>query len=201
MSLFKPSRPSDGKAVIRCGVVRLQPPHMTDYAEWARLRAESREFLKPWEPVWPKDDLTRTAFRRRVRLYQRDRREDHAYPFFIRREDDDTLVGGITLSNVRRGAAQTGTTGYWIGAPYQRCGYMEAALNALTRHAFERLGLHRVEAACMPDNEASKTLLIKCGFAEEGYAKAYLRINGEWRDHILFALTCKTGLAESRQSV
>ncbi len=189
MSLFRSASLIDNKSIVRGGPVRLQPPRLSDFTIWAQVRADSRSFLRLWEPTWPKDDLTRTAFRKRVRHYQRDRREDHAYPFFIWREADDALVGGITLSNIRRGAAQTGTTGYWIGAPYQRLGYMEAALTALTRHAFHHLGLHRVEAACMPDNKASMSLLRKCGFSEEGYAKEYLRINGQWRDHVLFALT------------
>lgn len=169
--------------------MRLQIPVMADFAGWVSVRAHSQTFLKPWEPTWPKNDLTRSAFRLRLRHYQRDRREGHAYPFFIRREADDALIGGITLSNIRRGAAQTGTTGYWIGMDYQRCGYMQCALTALTRYAFHELGLHRVEAACMPDNLASINLLRKCGFAEEGFAKSYLRINGQWRDHVLFALT------------
>ncbi len=189
MSFFRSTGLIENASVIRNGPVRLQPPAMADFADWARIRADSRAFLKPWEPTWPKDDLTRAAFRKRLRHYQRDRREDHAYPYFIWREADHMLVGGITLSNIRRGAAQTGTAGYWIGAAYQRQGYMLAALVGLTRHAFERLGLHRIEAACMPDNEASMSLLRKCGFVEEGYARDYLRINGQWRDHVLFALT------------
>ena len=189
VSFFRSASLIDNQSIIKGGLVRLHPPSMADFPSWARLRAESRTFLKPWEPTWPKDDLTRAAFRKRLRLYQRDRREDHAYPFFIRRQKDKILVGGITLSNIRRGAAQTGTAGYWIGAAFQRQGYMQAALNALCRHAFDRLGLHRVEAACMPDNQASMNLLRKCGFTEEGYARQYLRINGQWRDHVLFSLT------------
>lgn len=189
MPFFKSANLIDNQSIIRGGQVRLQVPAMADFPAWARLRADSRNFLKPWEPSWPKDDLTRAAFRKRLRHYQRDRREDHAYPFFIWREAGNALVGGITLSNVRRGAAQTGTMGYWIGAVHQRQGHMQEALCALSRYAFDRLGLHRVEAACMPDNEASISLLRKCGFAEEGYARNYLRINGQWRDHVLFALS------------
>lgn len=160
---------------------------MGDYEQWANLRLTSRDFLTPWEPIWPANDLTRSAFRSRIRHYWRDIDDDAAYPFFIFRASDETLVGAVTLSNVRRGVAQTGTLGYWIGAPHARQGYMTSAVRLVTGFAFHQLGLHRVEAACLPHNQASIGLLQKCGFAQEGLARGYLRIAGEWRDHLLFA--------------
>jgi len=161
---------------------------MADFAEWVELRTVSRQFLTKWEPVWPRDDLTRSAFRRRLRRYQREIRDDLAYPFLVFREDDGRLVGGLTLSNLRRGVAQACTVGYWIGAPYARQGLMSAAVNAVVPFVFETLRLHRLEAACLPANISSIGLLRKCGFTEEGYARRYLQINGVWQDHILFAL-------------
>src|SRR5919199_655307 len=111
--------------------VRLRTPQMADYAEWAELRERSRAFLTPWEPIWPKDDLTRAAFRRRLRRYAQDIRDDQAYPFFILRVPDGTLLGGLTLSNVRRGVSQSCALGYWMGAPHAGLGYMSAAVRAV----------------------------------------------------------------------
>lgn len=167
--------------------VELRVPEMADYETWAALRLESRAFLVPWEPAWPQDDLTRTAFRSRVKRYIRDIESDSAYPFFVFRAHDDRLIGAITLSNVRRGVAQAGSVGYWIGSSFVRQGYMTSALTALMPFAFGHLHLHRIEAACLPVNQASIRLLTKCEFRQEGLARRYLKINGRWEDHLLFA--------------
>ena len=168
--------------------VRLRPPRMSDHAEWSELRIKSREFLQPWEPTWPADDLSKSAFRRRLAAYARDIDLDQAYPFFIFRQKDDALLGGVTLSNVRRGVAQMGSIGYWCGRPHTRQGHTLSAVRAVGDFAFRTLGLHRLEAACIPENGPSRRLLAQAGFVEEGYAKAYLKINGAWRDHVLFGL-------------
>jgi len=168
--------------------VHLRPPRALDYPEWRELRAASRGFLQPWEPTWPADDLSRLAFRRRLTAYARDRELGAAYAFFVIRSEDEALTGGITLSNVRRGVAQMGSIGYWCGRPYTRQGYTLNAVRALSDFAFRTLGLHRLEAACIPDNAASRSLLAKAGFVEEGFAQAYLKINGAWRDHVLFGM-------------
>ena len=109
-----------------------------------------------------------------------------AYPLLVFRELDNALVGGITLSNIRRGVAQMGSIGYWVGEPFTRQGFTVAAVRAVTEFSFGKLGLHRVEAACLPSNEPSRGVLLKAGFTQEGMARAYLRINGSWRDHLLF---------------
>jgi [ribosomal protein S5]-alanine N-acetyltransferase len=173
-------------AVTGDGVV-LRAPQMADYAEWAALREASRTFLVPWEPTWPADDLTRGAFRRRLKRYAEDLRTDQAYPFFIFRAENDVLVGGLTLANIRRGVAQAASLGYWIGARFARQGHMSAAVRALMPFAFGALRLHRLEAACIPTNAASIRLLEKTGFQREGYARQYLCINGIWQDHVLYA--------------
>jgi [ribosomal protein S5]-alanine N-acetyltransferase len=180
--------PGGREPVLQGENVTLRYPEMADYPQWAALRGGSRDFLSPWEPTWAADELTRAAFRRRLRRYQREIRNDLAYPFFVFRKSDGILMGGCTLTNVRRGVTQSAAIGYWIGAPYARQGYMHAALRAVQPFVFELLGLHRLEAACIPENEASRKLLLKVGFREEGRARRYLQINGEWRDHILFAL-------------
>ena len=170
------------------GRVVLRPPRRRDWRAWAQLRAQSRAFLVPWEPTWPEDALTRRAFRRRVQQYGFEQQSGSGYSFLIFRREDNVLVGGITVSNVRRGVAQAASLGYWIGQPHARQGYMGEALSAVLDFAFDHLNLHRVEAACLPDNAASQGLLRKAGFTEEGYARGYLRINGAWQDHVLFAI-------------
>lgn len=167
--------------------VYLRVPQMGDFAEWRALREASRDFLTPWEPVWPEDDLTRGAYRRRLRRYARDMVADEAYPLFIFRRPDNVLLGGLTLSNVRRGVCQAASLGYWMGAPYAGHGYMTAAVKALLPVAYDVLNLRRIEAACMPSNQPSIRLLESCGFVREGYSREYLCINGVWEDHILFA--------------
>ena len=178
----------DQALVIPGAGVILRPPLLSDHAEWAALREESRGFLTPWEPIWPPDDLTRSAFRRRIRRYQAEIREDQAYPFFIFSSQNLALLGGITLSSVTRGMTQSATIGYWMGERHAGRGRMTAALTALVPFAFERLGLHRLEAACLPHNAASMRLLEKVGFQREGLARGLVCINGRWQDHIRFAL-------------
>jgi ribosomal-protein-alanine N-acetyltransferase len=173
-------------AIAGAGVT-LRVPQSGDYTEWAGLRDVSRTFLTPWEPTWPADDLTRGAFRRRIKRYSEDLRSDLAYAFLIFRSDDNAMVGGLTLANIRRGVAQAGSIGYWIGAPFARKGYMTAAMRALVPFCFGTLRLHRLEAACIPGNKASIRLLEKTGFTQEGFARRYLCINGVWQDHLLFA--------------
>ncbi len=168
--------------------VYLQLPVQRNWDAWAALRAESRDFLAPLEPPWAYDSLTRGAYRRRLKTYKSEMRQGLTYSFLIFRRIDDALLGGITLSNLRRGVAQSATLGYWIGAAHSRQGYMTEALAAVLEFAFSRLELHRVEAACLPANEASRRLLLKSGFREEGYAREYLRINGRWQDHQLYAM-------------
>jgi ribosomal-protein-alanine N-acetyltransferase len=187
MAFFRNVSLSEQPPLIEGDGVFLRAPQMADFAEWAALRESSRAFLTPWEPTWPHDDLSRVAFRRRLKRYAEDMRSDQAYAFFIFNHDA-ALVGGITLANVRRGVAQAGSLGYWMGEPFARRGLMTAAVTALIPFAFGALRLHRLEAACIPSNIASVRLLEKTGFKREGYAREYLCINGIWQDHFLYAL-------------
>jgi ribosomal-protein-alanine N-acetyltransferase len=187
MAFFRTVSSTEPLPAIEGDGIMLRVPQMADFAEWTALRETSRNFLGPWEPTWPADDLTRGAFRRRLKRYAEDLRTDQAYPFFIFRAGDDMLVGGLTLANIRRGVAQAGSLGYWIGAPFAGRGYMTAAVRALIPFAFGAIRLHRLEAACIPTNAASMRLLEKTGFQREGYARQYLCINGSWQDHVLYA--------------
>jgi [ribosomal protein S5]-alanine N-acetyltransferase len=187
MAFLRSTSGIDPDAEIHGEKVYLRHPAMGDYPAWAELRAMSRQHLTIWEPQWARDELTRSAFRRRLRQYQRELREDQGYAFLIFREDA-TLLGGLSVSNVRRGVAQAASIGYWIGAPHIRRGHMTAAVRAALPFAFATLGLHRLEAACLPHNVPSQRVLEKVGFKREGMARRYLRINGVWQDHDLFAL-------------
>jgi ribosomal-protein-alanine N-acetyltransferase len=187
MAFFRTVSFSESLPAVTGPGVALRIPQASDYPAWAALREQSRAFLTPWEPVWPADDLTRSAFRRRIKRYAEDQRNDLAYAFLIFRDSDNALVGGLTLANIRRGVAQAGSIGYWVGEPFARQGYMTAALRALIPFSFGTLRLHRLEAACIPNNTASIRLLEKTGFQREGYARGYLCINGLWQDHLLYA--------------
>ncbi len=168
--------------------IRLRPPTVEDYDAWAKLRGASRSHTEPWEPTWTTDELTKSAFRRRLTRYQADRQSGAGYPFFVVRSNDGVLIGACNLNNVRRGVLQAADIGYWIGTPYVRQGHARAAVRRVLSFAFDELGLHRVEAACRPDNEPSISLLKGVGFHYEGRARAFLKIAGEWRDHDRFSL-------------
>jgi len=165
----------------------LRPPMHGDYRAWADQREASRDHLAPWEPTWSADHLSRKAFTNRVYWAQRSIANGSAVPLFLIRRQDEALVGAITLDNIRRGPAQSGTTGYWVGAPFARAGYMREALLAVVHYAFTTLDLSRLEAGCLPENAASRGLLEKCGYKYEGVAQSYLQINGRWRNHVLYA--------------
>ena len=186
MAFFRTINFADPLPSIAGDSVLLRAPQMTDYGEWAGLRELSRDFLTPWEPTWPADDLSRSAFRRRIKRYAEDWRSDQGYAFLVIRSADDVLVGGLTLANIRRGVSQAGSLGYWMGLPFVRHGYMTAAVGAVISFAFGSLRLHRLEAACIPTNAGSIRLLEKTGFVREGYARDYLCINGIWQDHLLY---------------
>jgi ribosomal-protein-alanine N-acetyltransferase len=188
MALFGLTRTVNPEPLLRGEGLYLRPATPGDFSSWTRLRAASRAFLEPWEPTWPDDDLTQAAFRRRLRRQDEDIARDEAYAFLIFDQTSDELLGGITLGGIRRGVSQSGTLGYWMGAPHAGKRRMTRAVAATVEFSFAKLRLHRVEAACIPDNAPSIALLERNGFQREGYAREYLKIDGAWRDHILFAL-------------
>ncbi|MCC5974607.1 MAG: GNAT family N-acetyltransferase [Rubellimicrobium sp.] len=178
-----------GRRKIRLETERmvLRPPQHGDYRAWSALREDSAEFLKPWEPTWATDHLSRKSFTNRVYWAQRSIANGTALPLFLIRRGDDMLLGAITLDNIRRGPAQAGTTGYWVGAPFARQGYMREAIMALVHHSFAVMDISRIEAGCLPENTPSRRLLESCGYKYEGVAQSYLQINGRWRNHVLYA--------------
>lgn len=175
------------KVRLEADRISLRPPQHSDFRAWVALREASSDFLVPWEPTWSSDHLSRKAFTNRVYWAQRSIAAGTAVPLFLVRRADEILLGAITLDNIRRGPAQAGTLGYWIGAPHARSGYMREAIEALVHHAFYTMDISRIEAACLPENEASRGVLEKSGFKYEGVAQSYLQINGRWRNHVLYA--------------
>jgi len=165
----------------------LRLPEHADYRQWAALREASAPFLTPWEPTWSAEHLSRRSFTGRVQWAARLHAQRTGLPLFLIRRDDNQLVGAITLDNIRRGPAQAGTIGYWIGQPFARQGYMREGIGGLVHHSFTENDLSRVEAACLPENTASRAVLEKSGFKYEGVAQSYLQINGRWRNHVLYA--------------
>lgn len=192
MAFLRSSHGFDHAAAIRGSSVWMRPPLAGDYVAWAELRHLSRAHLTPWEPQWTADELSRASFKLRLRHYAREAREDLGYAYFIFRTGDDVLVGGLTLSSVRRGVSQSASLGYWMGLPYLRRGYMNSAVAAVVHYGHETLRLHRIEAACLPWNAASMSVLEANGFVREGLARDYLKIDGQWRDHLLYARLAET---------
>jgi ribosomal-protein-alanine N-acetyltransferase len=178
---------SKRKVRIETERLTLRPPVHSDFHAWARLRQDSQSYLVPWEPNWAADHLTRKSFTNRVYWAQRAINGGTALPLFLCRREDQVLVGAITLDNIRRGPAQAGTLGYWTGMPFARRGYMREAIGAVVHYAFTKLDLSRIEAACLPENTASRGLLERSSFKYEGVAQSYLQINGRWRSHVLYA--------------
>ncbi|MCA3436898.1 MAG: GNAT family N-acetyltransferase [Cereibacter sp.] len=165
----------------------LRLPQHGDFRAWTTLRDQSAPFLTPWEPVWAADHLSRKAFTSRIYWANRSTSQGTALPLLLIRRADAALLGAITLDNIRRGPSQAGTLGYWMGQAHARQGYMREAILALVHHAFTVMDLSRVEAACLPENAASRGVLEKCGFKYEGVAQSYLQIAGRWRNHVLYA--------------
>lgn len=175
------------KVRIETERLTLRLPAHSDWRDWAALRAESATFLTPWEPVWSSDHLSRKAFTNRVYWAARAQAQGTALPLILIRREDQALLGAITLDNIRRGPAQAGTLGYWVGRPHARQGFMREALLAVVHHAFTALDLSRIEAACLPENAASRGVLERSGFKYEGVAQSYLQIAGRWRNHVLYS--------------
>ena len=187
LRLLRPGNASPEVPPLETERLTLRVPALTDYRAWARLRRDSAAFLQPWEPLWTADELSRATFRSRIRSQTAQIAQGRALPYFLFERATDTLLGGLTVSNVRRGVAQAGTLGYWMGRPYAGQGFMREAVAAVCEHLHGAQGLHRIEAATIASNARSVALLERCGFRCEGVARAYLKIDDRWQDHLLYA--------------
>jgi ribosomal-protein-alanine N-acetyltransferase len=165
----------------------LRLPEVGDHLKWVEQRQQSAQFLSEWEPVWAPDHFSKRAFQNRVYWANKTFTSNNGLPLFVIRNEDQQLLGAITLDNIRRGPAQSGTLGYWIGAEFARMGYMSEAIKAVVAFSFAKLDLSRIEAATLPENKPSRGLLEKSGFKYEGVAQSYLQIAGRWRTHVLYS--------------
>tara|TARA_X000000950_G_scaffold248601_1_gene307776 strand:- start:654 stop:1241 length:588 start_codon:yes stop_codon:yes gene_type:complete len=168
--------------------IYLRPPKRRDALRWQKLRLYSKDFLVPWEPSWDSFSCSRRAYMRFLKNSNYLANMDRAYSFLIFNNTDKDLLGGVNIGNVRRGVAQSANIGYWIGKKYSRKGYMYEALRVLIPSLFVDLRLNRVEATILEENIASQKLLKKLGFKKEGKLRNYLKINGNWRDHVIYGL-------------
>ncbi|WP_275789417.1 GNAT family N-acetyltransferase [Pararhizobium gei] len=195
---FLSRQPDPVEIIGETHVLRL--PKATDYRQWYRLRSDSRAFLEPWEPTWRADEMTESAFRSRVIRNEQEFASGQAVPLFIISRADEALVGGLTIGYIRRGAAQCCMIGYWMGERHAGKGHMAKAVRLAVPYIFSSLQLHRIEAACIPENQRSIRLLEKAGFQREGYLREYLKINGQWRDHLMFSLLARDSVPTGNSS-
>lgn len=168
--------------------IYLRFPMLDDYNEWARLRTESRDFLEPWEPLWPNDAHTLKRYKEHLARYIEGRKNGLFFVFFVFSNETNNLIGGISLGNIKRNVVQSGEIGYWCGKKYSGHGFMHESLELMIAFAFQQLKLHRLVAAAIPTNIRSIALLEKCGFAREGLMRACVKIHGDWQDHYLYSL-------------
>lgn len=178
--------------VLRGERVLLKSADINDWRAWSQLRSISREYLTPWEPLWPTNAMSQNFFSNLQRRQWREWRRGSGFAFLIfliEGESTGPLIGGINVNDIEWGGFSKGTLGYWIGHPYAGKGYMTEAGKLVCDFAFKKAGLRRLEASCLPHNVPSKKVLHNLGFIEEGFAKSYLRINGKWEDHILWGKT------------
>ena len=169
------------------GGVHLRPPKWADFDEWAELRQENRAYLQPWEPRWGVNHLTRPTYKARLSRFKKMISEDSGYPFHIFRAGDNRLVGACNLTSIKRGSMRSAHLGYWVGEKFSRNGFARAAVRASLKFAYSDLGLHRIEAAVHGENIASIKLLDNEGFTQEGTARGLLKIDDNWRDHLIYA--------------
>jgi ribosomal-protein-alanine N-acetyltransferase len=160
-----------------------------DAAEWSRLRLQNEDWLRPWEPSatqpWG-ERHSPTAYRAMRRVLAQRARLGTTLPFAVRVEG--RLAGQVTIDNVVRGALRSGSLGYWIDRSVAGRGMASLAVALVCDHAFGEVGLHRVQADIRPENLPSQRLVERLGFRQEGLLRRYLEIDGDWRDHLSFAL-------------
>lgn len=169
------------------GGVVLRHPSWSEFEAWTALRRANRDYLAPWEPQVGEEFLTRNSYRLRLSGLKKMVSKEAGYPFHIFRETDDCFMGACNLTRIERSVVQSAHLGYWLGEHYCGRGYARAAVSAVMRFGFDVVGLHRLQAAVQAENERSVRLLESLGFQKEGTARAYLKINGCWRDHDIYA--------------
>lgn len=177
-------------ATLRDGELELRPYRMRDAAAWSESRLANEAWLRPWEPTtsgtWAERSSV-TTFTTMVRALRRQARQGTTYAFAMTYRG--RYVGQVTAGNIWRASLGSCFLGYWVDGRYAGQGIAPTAVALVTDHCFTNGGLHRVEANVRPENAASRRVLEKLGFREEGLRERYLYIDGGWRDHVSYALT------------
>lgn len=176
--------------------MRLRPISLRDRRAWREVRERNKLWLLRWDATSPPGSTTRPrTFGAMVRSMQAEAREGRQLPFAI--DVEGTFVGQLTVNNITRGSGQFASIGYWIDEEYAGRGHTTRAVAMAIDHCFFVLRLHRIEIAIRPENTASLRVVEKLGIKEFGYAPRFLHIDGDWRDHRLFAITreeCPKGM-------
>ena len=178
------------------GPVELHPLRRRDAAEWCRLRLANEDWLSPWEPASPvpwRSRHTPSAYRAMRRAVARRARAGTSVPLAIRVEG--RLAGQVTVDNIVRGAMRSGHLGYWIDRGVAGRGMASLAVALVCDHAFGTVGLHRLQADIRPENVRSQQLVERLGFRREGLLRRYIDIDGDWRDHLSYALLAEDNVA------
>ena len=170
-------------ALVRGAAVSLRHPAPRDRDAFVAAARRSRALHRPWTGA-PDSDEAFAAYMRRAR-------RERESCLLVVRNDGDALAGVYNVSEIVRGAFQNAYLGYYAFVPHAGQGMMRAAMPLVFEHAFDQLGLHRLQANVQPDNAASRALLLATGWREEGFAPRYLRIDGDWRDHVMYAITAE----------
>lgn len=179
-----------GPLRVAAGVIRLRPVRMRDGPQWSRIRLAERAHLEPWEPSAEMDWTVRHAVSSWPGVcssLRSEARRGRMLPYVI--ELNDQFCGQLTVGNVTRGALRSAWIGYWVSSSATGGGVATGALALGLDHCFGPVMLHRVEATVRPENVASRAVLAKVGFREEGLLRRYLSVDGAWRDHLLVGLT------------
>ncbi|HEX2105542.1 MAG TPA: GNAT family protein [Solirubrobacteraceae bacterium] len=168
----------------------IRPTAPEDVDEQLALRLVNRDHTGPWDPTRDESFYTTAGQRLELELDQRAWAAGTAFAFAVLAMDEgDRIIGRVALANVVRGPWQNATLGYWIDHRVGGRGHASRAVRLALAYAFEHVGLHRVQPAIIPRNAASRRVAEKVGFRHEGRALRYLKINGVWEDHDIFALT------------
>ena len=165
---------------------------MRDETEWINLRYSNSQWLQPWDPTSPMGPPESITFRQMIVGKDQAAREGTGYSWAIAlprlHQSRPPLIGQVSVSSVQYGAARTASIGYWIDHQHAGFGLMPEACALVIDHCFDDLQLHRLEINIRPENAPSLRVVEKLGFRDEGVRKAYLHIDGAWRDHRTFAL-------------
>ncbi|MGH8861337.1 MAG: GNAT family N-acetyltransferase [Jatrophihabitantaceae bacterium] len=177
-------------ARLSAGPVSLRPPRLRDARAWSEIRLRNQNWLEPWEPSSPYPWDERNAVGAWPQLnsaLRKAARNGTMLPLMI--SYGGRLVGQITVSNIVHGVQRSCTVGYWVDGTLAGRGIVPTALALVIDHCFTGVYLHRVEIDIRPENVASLRVVEKLGLRREGYFERYLDIDGDWRDHIGFAIT------------